>query len=164
VFLDIWKAFDTIWHLGFLYKLSELKVSVSLIKLIGYFLSMWKFVNSVEGEISTPRAPQGCHEVPSCLSHCAVYINDTPQTPGVCLGLFADDIYIYATDRKGVIFSESCSEFSVILKRGVSTGTWKSVKIRLRPSTFLIDLGPLRLILHWMDVIFPSPVMHYIWV
>jgi hypothetical protein len=29
-----------------------------------------------------------------------VYINDTPQTPGVYLGLFADDTSIYATDRK----------------------------------------------------------------
>jgi hypothetical protein len=31
-----------------------------------------------------------------------IYINDTPQTPGVFLGLFADDtcIYTYARDRK----------------------------------------------------------------
>jgi hypothetical protein len=34
VFLDIEKAFSTKWHLGLLNKLSELKFSVSLIKLI----------------------------------------------------------------------------------------------------------------------------------
>jgi hypothetical protein len=36
------------------------------------------------------------------------------------------------------------------------------MKIRLRPSTFLIDLGPLGLILHWMDRIFPSLIMQNI--
>jgi hypothetical protein len=34
VFLDIEKASDTTWHLGLLYKLSELKLSISLIKFI----------------------------------------------------------------------------------------------------------------------------------
>jgi hypothetical protein len=34
VFLDIEKAFDKTWHLGLLYKLSELKFPVNLIKLI----------------------------------------------------------------------------------------------------------------------------------
>jgi hypothetical protein len=34
VFLDIQKAFDTTGHLGLLYKLSEIKFSISLIKLI----------------------------------------------------------------------------------------------------------------------------------
>jgi hypothetical protein len=43
VFLDIEKAFDTTWHPGLLYKLSELKVLASLIKLIASFLSNRKF-------------------------------------------------------------------------------------------------------------------------
>jgi hypothetical protein len=34
VFLDIEKAFDTTWHLGLLHKLLELKILISLIKLI----------------------------------------------------------------------------------------------------------------------------------
>jgi hypothetical protein len=64
VFLDIEKAFDTTWHTGLLYKLSELKFSASLIKLIASFLSNRKFKVSVEGELSSPRkiaagVPQG---------------------------------------------------------------------------------------------------------
>jgi hypothetical protein len=43
VFLNIEKAFDTTWHFGLLYKLSTLQFSISLIKLIGYFLSQKKF-------------------------------------------------------------------------------------------------------------------------
>jgi hypothetical protein len=64
VFLDIEKDFDKIWHLGFLYKLSKLRFSISLVKLISSFLSQRKFKVSVEGEMSTPRdiqagLPQG---------------------------------------------------------------------------------------------------------
>jgi hypothetical protein len=43
VFLDIEKAFDTTRHLDFLYKLSKLKIFISLIKLITSFLSHRKF-------------------------------------------------------------------------------------------------------------------------
>jgi hypothetical protein len=43
VFLDIEKVFTTLWHLGLLYKLSELKLSSSLIKLISSFLFQRKF-------------------------------------------------------------------------------------------------------------------------
>jgi hypothetical protein len=58
------KASDTTWHPGLLYKLSELKFSASLIKLIASFLSNRKFKVSVEGELSLPRkivagVPQG---------------------------------------------------------------------------------------------------------
>jgi hypothetical protein len=62
VFLDIEKAFDTTWQLGLLYKLSELKFSMSVIKLISYFLSQRNFRVSIEGEISTSRDIQA--EVP----------------------------------------------------------------------------------------------------
>jgi hypothetical protein len=64
VFLDIEKAFDKTWHLGLLYKLSKLKFSISLIKLISSLHSQRKFRVSVKGEMSTSRAilatvPQG---------------------------------------------------------------------------------------------------------
>jgi hypothetical protein len=56
-----------------------------------------------------------------------MYINVTPQTPGVYLGLFA---------AKRFMFSESCSEVSVLLRRGVGPGTYNSMKIRFRPSAY----------------------------
>jgi hypothetical protein len=55
VFLDIEKAFDATWHLGLLYKLSELHISSSLINLISSFLSNRKFTVMVAGELSMPR-------------------------------------------------------------------------------------------------------------
>jgi hypothetical protein len=48
VFLDIEEAFDKTWHLGLLYKLSELKFSISLITHISFFLSQRKFRVSVK--------------------------------------------------------------------------------------------------------------------
>jgi hypothetical protein len=55
VFLHIEKAFDTTWHLGLLYKLPELKFSVSLIKFISCFLSQRKFRVSVKREMSSTK-------------------------------------------------------------------------------------------------------------
>jgi hypothetical protein len=57
--------------------------------------------------MSTPRdvqagVPQGFVLSPTLYS---IYISDTPQTPGVYLALFADDTYLYATERKeGYVF------------------------------------------------------------
>jgi hypothetical protein len=92
VFLDINKAFDTTWQPGLLYKLSKLQFSNSLIKLISSFLSQRKFRVLVEDEV-----PQGSVLSPTPYN---LYINDTPQTSGVNLALFADDTCVYATGRK----------------------------------------------------------------
>jgi hypothetical protein len=53
VFLDMEKAFDTTWHPGLLYKLSELHFSPSLIKLINSFFHI-NFRVMFEGGLSTP--------------------------------------------------------------------------------------------------------------
>jgi hypothetical protein len=104
VFLDIEKAFDTIWHSALVHKLSKLEFSTSLIKLISFFLSQFKFSISVEGEMSTPREMQAGVPLGSVLSPTLynMYINDAPQTPGIYLALFADDtcLCLYATDQK----------------------------------------------------------------
>jgi hypothetical protein len=70
---------------------------------------------SVKGEISTPRDIKAGVQQGSALSPTlySLYINDTPQTPGVSLRLFADDTCIYARD---------CKEGCVLrkLQRGLS--------------------------------------------
>jgi hypothetical protein len=70
------KTFDTTWHLGLLYKLSELKFVIGLIRLIASFLSQRKFSVLAEGEMITPRdiqagVPQGSVLSPTLYS---VYI------------------------------------------------------------------------------------------
>jgi hypothetical protein len=113
VFLDTEKTFKILWykwHLGLLYKLSNLKFLISLIKLI-----------SLLGEISTPSeihagVLQGSILSPTLYS---IFINDTPQTPGVYLGLFADDTSKYMRwITRRIVFSESCSKVSLLLRCG----------------------------------------------
>jgi hypothetical protein len=69
-----------------------------------------------------------------------MYINDTPQTKGVHLALFANDTRLYATDRKeGHVLRK--------LRHGLnSMPEWS--KRRCRRSTFLIQLDRLSLFLH----------------
>jgi hypothetical protein len=58
LFLDIEKAVHKTWHLGLIYKLFNLKFSVSLFNLIFSFLSQIKFRVSVKDEMSMPRDMQ----------------------------------------------------------------------------------------------------------
>jgi hypothetical protein len=101
VFLDIEKAFDTKWHPGLLYKLSELQFSTSIVKMIASFLTNRKFRVSIEGELFSPwkiaaGVPQDSILAPVLYS---LYINDAPEAPGTKLALFADDTCIYATEK-----------------------------------------------------------------
>jgi hypothetical protein len=109
----------------------------------------------------TPRdikggVPQGSVLSPTLFS---IYVNYTPQTPCVCLGLFADDTCIYATDRnEGYVLRK--------LQRGLSViETWcerwniKINKDKAQTVYFLIVLAPLRLLLHLTDGTSPSSIM-----
>jgi hypothetical protein len=127
VFLDMEKASDTAWHLGFLYKLDKLKFSISLVKLISSFLSQRKFRISVEGEMTTPRdiqvgVPQGSFLSPTLYST-YIYIYDTPK-PLVSnqVSMLITPVYMRQTAKK-VMLSESCSEVSVLLRLGANAGT-----------------------------------------
>jgi hypothetical protein len=81
VFLDIEKDFDTTWHSGLLYRLSEWEFLKSLIKLIASFLNDRKFKFFSEDEFSTPRkiatgVPQASILAPILYS---LHINDDPR-------------------------------------------------------------------------------------
>jgi hypothetical protein len=79
------KALDTTWHLALVYKLSTLKFSISLIKLVNCSLSQRKFRVSFEVEMSMPRDTQS-GVLQACvlsLTLCSIHINDNPKTLGV---------------------------------------------------------------------------------
>jgi hypothetical protein len=100
VFLGIMKAFDTTWHSGLLYKLSELEFPASLLKLIASFLTD-RFKLLVEGEFSAPRkiaagGPQG-----SILARVfyILNINDASVAPGAHLAVFVYNTCMYVTEK-----------------------------------------------------------------
>jgi hypothetical protein len=67
-----------------------------------------------------------------------------PPTPDVYLALFADDSCLYARQNpRRAMFLESCSAVLMPSRRGVSAGTYKSMKTKLRQSTSLIDVDRL---------------------
>jgi hypothetical protein len=107
VLLDIEGAFDTTRHPRLLYKLSKLEFSASLIKLVSSSLSQRKFRVSVEGEMPAPKEMQSEMPQGSVLS--------LSQTPGVYLGLSADDTCVNPTDcREGyVLRNRQCSLNSI---------------------------------------------------
>jgi hypothetical protein len=89
VFLNIGKAFDTTWHPGLQYKLTELQFPISLIKLIASFLTNRKCKVSVGGKLSLLRkvaagVPQGSVLAPVLYS---LYITDAPTAPVIHLAL-----------------------------------------------------------------------------
>jgi len=103
-----------------------------------------------EGELSTPRdlqveVLQGSVPYPILYS---LYINDTPQTPGVYLALFADDTCIYTTDRKEGYILRKIQHGLTSMESRWERWNIKSMKIRLRPSASPIDADRSTLILH----------------
>jgi hypothetical protein len=101
VVLNIEIAFDTTWHCGLLYKLSEF--STSLVKLITSFLTDRKLEVKVAGEFTTPvelaiaiGVPQGSVLAPVFYSP---YMNDAPAATGTYFALLAADTCIYATEK-----------------------------------------------------------------
>jgi hypothetical protein len=83
-----------------------------------------------------------------------MHTNDAPQTPGVHLALFADDISLYATYARRVLLLEK-------FQRGLSPmETWcerwniKINKDKSKEIYFLTVVDRLSPILHLMDEIF----------
>lgn len=93
LFLDIEKAFDSIWHKGLVYKLYKMQCPNYLVKLVQSFLSGRSFVVDVDGhksnEILIPAGvPQGSVLSPLLYS---LYISDFKVLSGNDVAFYADD-------------------------------------------------------------------------
>lgn len=98
VFLDIAKAFDTVWHGGLVYKLHQAGIPLAMVQLIHSFLQNRTFQARIQDSISEIRhmeagVPQGSVLSPILY---AVYTADVPKTKMTSLAVYADDTAILA--------------------------------------------------------------------
>jgi hypothetical protein len=107
VFLDVPKAFDTVWVDGLAYKLMALNFPSYLVKTIQSYLRCRTFEASFLAATSSRRGmragvAQGGLIFPVLFS---LYVNDMPvPSYHVELALYADDTAVIATSRKPALF------------------------------------------------------------
>lgn len=102
VFLDIAKAFDSVWHKGLLQKLKEIGITAPLAKYIQQFLTERSIKVKISSYVSTPYpllcgVPQGSVLSPTLFS---IFINDifSAIPHNVKSSLYADDGALWCTD------------------------------------------------------------------
>ena len=97
VFLDISKAFDKVWHEGFLFKLRSMGISDELYNLLGNYLSDRFQMVILNGQTASWKpvvagVPQSSILVPLLF---LAYINDLPNGLKSNAKLFADDTSLF---------------------------------------------------------------------
>jgi hypothetical protein len=123
VFLDVAKAFDTVWIDGLLYKLTILNFPSYLVHTISSYLRGRTFEASFLSATSSRRGiragvAQGGLISPVLFS---LYVNDIP-TPShhVELALYADDTAVIATSRKPTLLVSYLDSYLSDLQRWLS--------------------------------------------
>ena len=131
IFIDLSKAYDTIWHTGLLYKLQQSGIKGKILKWIHEYVSNRSFKVFFEGEYSCEKkissgVPQGSTLSPTLFN---VMINDIPKLPGVFLSEYADDITFYC-------YGDSFNELKTLAQKQMDmlykwTKTWG---LKINPS------------------------------
>lgn len=99
IFLDIEKAFDTVWHDKLIQKLTLLKFQPNVIKLIHSYLKDRQFYVKIDSDKSNEYTinagvPQGSLLSPTLYN---IYTHDIPVDPNTNMSIYADDTAIYAS-------------------------------------------------------------------
>jgi hypothetical protein len=137
VFLDVAKAFDTVWVDGLVYKLTVLNFPSYLVRIITSYLSGTTFEASFQSATSCggmrAGVAQGGIIYPVLFN---VYVNDMPvPSRHVELALYADDTAVIATSRKPELLVSYLESYLSDLERWLKE--WR-IAINVSKSTALL--------------------------
>ena len=99
IFIDLSSAYDTVWHSGLIFKLSQLGIKGVLLRWIKEYLKNRKFKIFLEGKHSLEQTiisgvPQGSILSPTLFN---VMMSDIPCIDDVNMSEYADDLLIYCS-------------------------------------------------------------------
>ena len=99
LFLDMEKAFDTVWQEGLITKLKNCDIDQYLIKIIHSYLENRTFIVGIDNILSaenpvTAGVQKGSVLVPALFLY---YVNEIPKSSKVQIAIFADDTALYAS-------------------------------------------------------------------
>lgn len=102
IFLDVEKAFDRNWHDSLLFKMVEMKIPMSIIKIIESFLKNRSFTVKINGKMSNLKMVNSGLSQGSCLSPTlfTIFTNDIPVVERVKVALFADNTIFTAKKKQ----------------------------------------------------------------
>lgn len=137
VFIDIQKAFDSVWHAGLLHKLDKLKIPSYLGKIIQCYLNNRKFMVKVGDIYSTIRAilsgvPQGSVLGPILF---LLFFNDIPCNDKTIPALFADDLSLWYSHGNLRVINNRLQ--STLDKIKLWLSTWR-LKLNVSKTTYVV--------------------------
>ena len=143
IFLDIQKAFDSVWHRGLLYKLSLLNIPYYLINILRQFLSNRSSQIKIHNFLSDPifleqGVPQGSPISPTLYNlYCHDIYNSDPNiyNPQLYALLYADDTALVSHSRST---EEAVTQLESLLQKTLSWARKWRIKINLQKTQFLI--------------------------
>jgi hypothetical protein len=138
VFLDVAKAFDTVWIDGLLYKLTLLNFPSYIVHTISSYLRGRTFEASFQTATSSRRGMRAGVAQGGLISSVlfSLYVNDMPSpSHHVELVLYADDTAVIATSRKPALLFSYLESYLNDLQRWLSE--WR-IAINVSKSSAII--------------------------
>lgn len=107
--MDVTAAFDSVWHGGLLFKLIDMKINPTMVRLIQSYLEGRTFhVRHGEAKSTIRRieagVPQGSLLGPDLY---LLFTADIPRESGTRLSIYADDTAVFASSRNEKIMFDS---------------------------------------------------------
>lgn len=169
LFLDIEKAFDTVWFNGLVFKLINLKFPQYLSRLINNYLSGRTFNVCINDEYSNIKSiaagcPQGSILAPLLYS---LYLYDIPKDPKTNLSMFADDTSTSSSSENPRVASQNVqrhlnqiTKFLEKWKIKINAKKTEAIVFRYYKKKYKVLQSPLPILVNGCQINYKDRVKH----